>query len=68
MEQSATGEAANMEVALLLGITGGHAPRALRSRLPALAPEAVAMLGQRDGSYRSEIGVASIADRVWLRG
>jgi arginase len=68
MEQSTTGEAANMEIALLLGMTGQRAPEAMRSRLPALHPEAIAMLGQRDANYRREIGVASIADRVRLHG
>jgi arginase len=68
IEQSTTGEAANMEVALLLGMTGHDAPEPLRSRLPALRPEAIAMLGQRDANYRREIGVASIADRVRLHG
>jgi arginase len=48
MEQSTTGEAANMEIALLLGMTGQHAPQPMRSRLPALRPEAIAMLGQRE--------------------
>lgn len=66
MEQSTTGEAANMEVALLLGMTGSQAPEPLCSRLPALPPEAIAMLGQRDANYRREIGVGSIADRVRL--
>ena len=68
MEESTTGEAANMEVALLLGMTGANAPDALRSRLPVLAPQAIAMLGQRDADYRGEIGVSSIADRVLLHG
>ena len=68
MDESTTGEVANMEVALLLGMTGDHAPDALRSRLPVLRPEAIAMLGQRDANYRGEIGVASIADRVLLHG
>lgn len=40
MEQSTTGEAANMEIALLLGITGMRAPEPLRSRLPALEADA----------------------------
>jgi arginase len=64
MEQSTTGEAANMEIALLLGMTGDRAPQPLRSRLPALRPETVEMLGQRDANYREEISVSSIADRV----
>jgi arginase len=68
MEQSTTGEAANMEIALLLGMTGQRAPEPMRSRLPALRSDAIAMLGQRDANYRREIGVASIADRVRLLG
>ena len=66
MEASTTGEAANMEIALLLGMTGRRAPEPLRSRLPVLRPESIAMLGQRDASYRAEIGVSSIEDRVRL--
>ena len=66
MEQSTTGEAANMEVALLIGMTGQHAPEPLRSLVPALRAEAIAMLGQRDAAYRDEIGASSIADRVLL--
>ena len=68
IEESTTGEAANMEIALLLGMTAGSAPESMRSRLPVLAPEAIAMLGQRDANYRDEIGVSSIADRVLLHG
>ena len=68
MEQSTTGEAANMEIALLLGLTGQRAPESMRSRLPALLPETIVMLGQRDATYRHEIGVPSIADRVLLHG
>ena len=68
MEESTTGEAANMEIALLLGLTGARAPEPLRSRLPALGPDAIVMLGQRDELYRREIGVPTIADRVRLRG
>lgn len=64
MEASTTGEAANMEIALLLGVTGEQAPEPLRSRLPALEPDALEMLGQRDAEYRREIGVASIASHV----
>ena len=66
MEQSRTGEAANMEIALLLGLTGDRAPEPMRRLLPALRPEAIEMLGQRDERYRREIGVSSIADRVRL--
>jgi arginase len=64
MESSLTGEAANMEIALLLGLTGSDAPESLRRHLPALEPDAVIMLGQRDEGYRDEIDVPSIAGRV----
>jgi arginase len=66
MEQSTTGEAANMEIALLLGTSGGRAPKPLQRLLPALRPEAIEMLGQRDEGYRREIGVSTIAERVRL--
>jgi len=66
MEASTTGEAANMEVAFLLGLTGERAPAPLRSRAGVLRPEAIVMLGMRDDQYRAEIEVASIADRVRL--
>ncbi len=66
MELSATGEAANMEVAFLLGLTGQRAPEPLRSRAGVLRPEAIAMLGMRDDLWRREIAVPTIADRVRL--
>lgn len=66
MEESTTGEAANMEIALLLGMTGARAPEPMRGRLPALQAKAMEMLGQRDASYRADIGVRSIADRIAL--
>jgi arginase len=64
MESSTTGEAANMEIALLLGLTGSDAPQSLRRHLPALEPDVLVMLGQRDASYRDEIAVSTIAGRV----
>jgi arginase len=65
MELSTTGEAANMEVAFLLGLTGQRAPEPLRSRAGVLRPEAIVMLGMRDELYRREIAVPTIAaDRV----
>ena len=62
MELSATGEAANMEVALLLGLTGQRAPGPLRSRAGMLRPEAVATLGMRDDLWRREIAVPTIKE------
>ena len=67
MDLSPTGEAANMEIALLLGLTGERAPQPLRGWLPALAPGAIAMLGPRDHLYRRGANVPTVADRVWLR-
>lgn len=67
MERSTSGEAANMEVAFLLGLTGQGAPEPLRRAMGVLRPEAIAMLGMRDERYRRELGVPTIADRVRLR-
>jgi arginase len=64
MDLSPTGEAANMEIALLLGLTGERAPKPLRSRLPALTPAAIAMLGPRDRLYRQGANVPTVADRL----
>ncbi|HEY7430001.1 MAG TPA: arginase family protein [Streptosporangiaceae bacterium] len=66
MEASDSGEAANMEIALLLGLTGQQAPDPLRSRAGALRPESLVMLGMRDEKYRRAIGVPTIAGRVRL--
>ncbi len=66
MESSTTGEVANMEIALLLGLTGSQAPESLRRHLPALEPDSIIMLGQRDGGYRRAIEAPTIADRVRL--
>ena len=67
MDLSPSGEAANMEIALLMGLTGERAPQPLRDRLPALAADAVAMLGPRDQLFRQAANVPTVADRVWLR-
>jgi arginase len=68
LDVSVDGEAANMELGLLLGITGQLAPAALRRLLPSLEPAALAVLGPRDRELRREGNVASLADRgVHLR-
>jgi arginase len=67
MEASPDGEAANMEIALLLGLTGEQAPERLRARLPALQTYALALLGPRDRPERLERNVSTLADRVLLR-
>jgi len=67
MDLSQSGEAANMEIALLLGLTGERAPQPLRDWLPALALDAIAMLGPRDHLFRQAANIPTVADRVWLR-
>ena len=68
LDASPDGEAANMEIGLLLGITGQLAPAQLRRRLPALESEALAELGPRDHELRRSLNIASLADRgVFLR-
>ena len=67
LEDSATGEAANMEIALLLGDGVDRLPDPLRALLPAIGERAVQMIGQRDGGYRREIGAATIAGRVGMK-
>jgi arginase len=69
LDVSPDGEAANMELGLLLGITGQLAPAPLRRHLAALEQAALAMLGPRDHALRRTLNIASLADRgVWLRG
>jgi arginase len=63
LDSSPDGEAANMEIGLLLGLTGQLAPEPLRSRLPALASDALALLGMRDHALRRALNVASLGDR-----
>ena len=65
-EVSPDGEAANMEIALLLGLTGRGLAAPARWGCPALEADAVVMLGQRDEGHRRAIGAASIADHVRL--
>ena len=67
MDLSPSGEAANMEIALLAGLTGERAPQPLRGWLPALALDAIAMLGPRDHLFRQAANIPTVADRVWLR-
>ncbi len=68
LDVSADGEAANMEIGLLLGITGQLAPAQLRRRLPALESEALAVLGPRDHELRRTLNIASLSARgVFLR-
>jgi arginase len=67
LDVSEDGEAANTEIGLLLGLTGRLLTGPLRARLPALRPEALAMLGQRDENWRRQFNVGSLRDLgIWL--
>lgn len=68
LDVSEDGEAANAEIGLLLGLTGRLLTHPLARRLPALRPEALAMLGQRDEDWLRQFNVGSLRDRgVWQR-
>ena len=66
MEQSPDGEAANMEIAILLGMTGHRLPQPLRTAVGVLKSEALVMLGPHDDPFRSPLGVGTVAGRVAL--
>jgi arginase len=68
LDLSTSGEAANMEIAILIGLTGPDVlPPSLHSACGILPTPQLAMLGPRDADYRDPIGVPSIRDRVWFR-
>jgi arginase len=67
MELSTSGEAANMEIAIMLGLTGRGLPVPMGSASGVLDPTRLAMLGPRDAAFRDPLGVDSIGERVWLR-
>ncbi len=67
VERSPDGEAANMEIAVLLGTTGEGLPQPFRGAFGALKPDALVMLGPHDHAWRDELGVDSIAGRVLVR-
>jgi arginase len=62
LDASPDGEAANMEIGLLLDLAGQRAPAGLTRGLPALGRDALAMLGMRDADWRGALGVDSLAD------
>jgi arginase len=68
MEVSTSGEAANMEIAILLGRTGANVPGPLRSAHALMRPDQLAMLGPRDRGFREPLDIESVADAVWFRG
>ena len=67
MASTDSGEAANMEIRLLTGLDGEVPAVDMAVPLPALGPDAVAMLGVRDALFRDELDVPSVADRVFTR-
>jgi arginase len=68
IDVSPDGEVANMEIALLLGLTNDRLPESLARRLPALDLSTLAMLGQRDRIWIRSLGAASLTQRgVMLR-
>ena len=67
-ERSPDGEAANMEIGVLLGTTGEGLPQPVARAFGALKPEALVMLGPHDHAWRHPLGVDSVAGRVVIRG
>lgn len=67
MDLSLDGEAANMEIAILLGLTGERLLDPLRRAVNALKPQTLAMLGPRDEPWRQERDVESVAGLALLR-
>lgn len=68
LDVSEDGEAANTEIGLLLGLTGGLLRGPLADRVPALDRDALAVLGPRDAAWRARFNVGSLRDAgVWLR-
>ena len=62
--QSTTGEAADMELALALGMADASWSPELATLLPLVAPADVRILGARDAEILRAEGVASLRDRV----
>jgi arginase len=67
IDRSPDGEAANMEVAILLGLTGQRLTAPLSRAVNALKPQTLVMLGPRDEPWRQERGIETVAGRVLLR-
>lgn len=64
---STTGEAADMELGLLLGRALDGLEPSLRAQIPRLDPEYVVLLGPRDRAELAAAGVVSLAATVRLR-
>jgi len=66
-ERSPDGEAANMEIAVLLGRTGEGLPQPIGGAFGALKPDALVMLGPHDHAWRHPLGVGTVAEAVAVR-
>ena len=67
MARTDDGEAANMEIGLLTGLDGERPAAEMPVPLPALSPDAVAMLGVRDATWRLALDVPSVEGRLFMR-
>lgn len=68
LDVSEDGEAANTEIGLLLGLTGGLLRGPLGARRGVLGRQRLAVLGPRDGDWRRRFNVGSLRDLgVWFR-
>ena len=67
IERSPDGEAANMEIGVLLGTTGERFPPPIDRAFGALKHDALVMLGPHDRPWRDPIAVGSVVDRVVVR-
>jgi arginase len=68
LDSSEDGEAANAEIGLLLGLTGGLLTGPLAACRSTLAPGHLAVIGPRDGEWRRRFNVGSLHDLgIWLR-
>ena len=68
LDVSEDGEGANAEIGLLLGIVGRSIDSPLAESPPVLPPDALALLGQRDDTWRRDLNLASLTGiGVWKR-
>ena len=67
VDRSPDGEAANMEVAILLGFTGEQLKAPLSMAVSSLKTQALAMLGPRDEPWRQTRDVETLAGHVLLK-
>jgi arginase len=66
-DRSPDGEAANMEIAMLLGMPVAGWPPSMSGSIGVLNADALVMLGPHDEEWRRPIGVESVAGRVMLQ-